>query len=295
MSEGDSTHAPGSGAITAPRTPRDGRWRPDKLTTLSAAIAACVKDGALLALGGMALYRSPVAAAAEIIRQGFRDLSLLDYVAGFEGDILVGAGCVSCVRSCYFGLDVVGLAPMYRAAVEQRRVKVIEETEVTVAYGLRAARAGIDFMPARTFSGTDMLSVRPDLALVPSPYSDDLYVAIPALLPDVAIVHAWCADRAGNAVLRSEYCLDVDLAAAARVTIVTAEHIVSTHEVEAHGADIIAAHVEHVVAAPRGAWPSSCYPDYRADLSLLMDYADACRDQGFAAFLRDFLSRTTPP
>lgn len=295
MSKVNSAHAPGSGAIAAARTPRDGRWRPDKLTTLRAAIAASVTDGAMLALGGMALYRSPVAAAAEIVRQGFRNLTLLDYVAGFEGDILVGAGCVATVRSCYFGLDVVGLAPMYRTAVEQGRVKVIEETEVTVAYGLRAARAGLDFMPARTFSGTDMLSVRPDLALVPSPYSDDIYVAIPALAPDVAIVHAWCADSAGNAVLRSEYCLDVDLCAAARVTIVTAEHIVPTSEVEAHGTDIIAAHVEHVVCAPRGAWPSSCYPDYRADLSLLMDYADACRDDGFAAFLHDFLQRTTPP
>jgi glutaconate CoA-transferase subunit A len=150
-------------------------------------------------------------------------------------------------------------------------------------------------MPARTFSGTDMLSVRPDLALVSSPYSADRYVAIPALVPDVAIVHAWCADRAGNAVLRSEYCLDVDLAAAARFTIVTAEHIVPTSDIEAHGADIIAAHVEHVVCAPRGAWPSSCYPDYRADLSLLMDYADACRAAGFEGFLADFLQHTTPP
>ena len=294
MSDSDATHAAGRGAITAARTPRDGRWRADKLSTLSAAIGACVTDGALLALGGMALYRSPVAAAAEIIRQGVRNLTLLDYVAGFEGDILVGAGCVATTRSCYFGLDVVGLAPMYRTAVEQGRVNVIEETEVTVAYGLRAARAGVDFLPARTFSGTDMLSVRPDLALVASPYSDDLYVAIPALAPDVAIVHAWCADRAGNAVLRSEYCLDVDLAAAARITIVTAERIVSSSEIEAYGADIIAAHVEHVVAAPRGAWPSSCHPDYRADLGLLMDYAEACREQGFDAFLCDFLQRTTP-
>ena len=295
MTDVNAAQPPARGAITAARTPRNGRWRDDKVTTLGAAIAACLSDGAMLALGGMALYRSPVAAAAEIVRQGLRNLTLLDYVAGFEGDILVGAGCVATVRSCYFGLDVVGLAPMYRTAVEQGRVQVIEETEVTVAYGLRAARAGIDFMPARTFSGTDMLSVRPDLALVPSPYSDDLYVAIPALVPDVAIVHAWCADGAGKAVLRSEYCLDADLAAAARRTIVTAERIVSTSEVESHGADIVAAHVEHVVEARRGAWPSSCYPDYRADLSLLMDDVDACRDDGFAIFLRDFLDRPPPP
>ncbi len=293
MNEPASSATRGRGAITAARTPRDGRWRADKRNSLHDAIAASVRDGAMLALGGMALYRSPVAAAAEIVRQGFRQLTLLDYVAGFEGDMLVGAGCVASVRSCYFGLDVVGLAPMYRSAVEQGRVTVIEETEATVAYGLRAARAGIDFMPARTFSGTDMLSVRPDLALVGSPYSDDVYVAIPALVPDVAIVHAWLADAAGNAVLRSEYCLDVDLAAAARTTIVTAERIVATEEVTAHGVDIIAPHVDHVVAVPQGAWPSSCYPDYRADLGFLMDYADACREQRFADFLHAFLARAS--
>ena len=179
---------------------------------------------------------------------------------------------------------------MYRTAVEQGRVRVIEETEATVAYGLRAARAGLDFMPARTFSGTDMLAVRPDLALVASPYSSDVYVAIPALVPDVAVVHALCADSAGNAVLGSEYCLDADLAAAARATIVTTERVVSSVEIARHGADIIGSHVDYVVAVPGGARPSSCHPEYRPDFEFLMAYADACRSDAFSAFLHDFLA-----
>lgn len=274
-----------TGARTAPRSPRDGLWR-DKTCAMDAAISV-LKDGDLLGLGGLALCRSPVAAALEILRQGRRALRLLDYIAGFEGDVLVGGGAIASVQSCYFGLDVLGLAPMYRQAAERGALRVIEETEATIAYGLRAARAGVDFQPVRTFAGTDMLTVRPDLRLVGSPYSDDVYVAVPALIPDVAIVHVAECDRDGNAVFGSAASLDVDLAAAARVTIVTAERIVETETIARQGADLLGMYVDHVVHAPRGAWPASCLPGYNADFALLADYVEACPRGEFDAFLRE--------
>src|SRR5215468_11613373 len=97
--------------------------------------AALVKPGDILALGGMTLYRRPVAFVYELLRRDPRptDLTLLCFTAGYESDLLVGAGCVSRVRSCYFGLEIFGLAPMYTAA---SMLDVIQETEGSLASGL---------------------------------------------------------------------------------------------------------------------------------------------------------------
>jgi glutaconate CoA-transferase, subunit A len=272
-------------AVGGPVPPRRRHpWSRSKVTTLDAALARVV-DGAVLALGGFTLYRRPIGAVLGLIDRGVRDLTLVDYIAAFEADILIGAGCASRIRSCYCGMEIFGLAPMYRQATAEGRVEAIAETEATIAYGLRAARARTDFVPARIFGGTQMLELRPDLKLVASPYTEAQYVAIPALHPDVTIVHALIADSAGNAVLGSELALDNDLAAASHYTIVTAERIVPTAEIERYGADILGGFVDVVVAQPRGAWPTSCHPDYPQDMSFLADYMDSCSTGGFEAFV----------
>jgi len=268
-------------------------WLANKRTSLQIAIEN-VHDGDLVGLGGMSLYRRPVAGVLELIRQGRRELRLLDYIGGFEGDILIGSGCVAEVRSCYFGMDVLGLAPMHRRAVGEGRLGVVQETEMTVAVGLRATRSGVDFIPARIFAETDMAQIRTDLEHVDSPYSGVSYVAIPAIEPDVAIIHALLADEAGNTILGGEYNLDQDLAAAARRTIVTAERIVDTEVIEEHGADIPGAWVDHVVEASSGARPTSCYPEYEVDLEFLADYVEACGDGQFEAFLDERLLQREP-
>lgn len=263
-----------------------GRWLADKATSLGEAVAV-VEDGQTVAFGGMTLFRRPVAAAVELVRRAPRELTLLDYTGAYEGDILIGAGCVSRVRSCYFGLDVLGLAPMHRIAIQEGRIEVVEETEATVALGLRAARAHVDFLPGRILAGTDIPKVRPDLRTTTSPYSGKEYIAVPALVPDVTFVHAVSSDAAGNAVLGSEYSLDVDMAAAARHTVVTAERIVPTSEIEEEGADLLGAFVDAVVELPGGARPTSCFPDYEVDLEFLADYVEACRAGEFERFLAE--------
>lgn len=265
---------------------RSRAWVSDKVKGLTEALGPA-SDGMSVALGGFTLYRRPIAAVLTLIDRGLRDLTLIDYIGALEADLLIGAGCVSSVRSCYCGMEIFGLAPMHRLAVAEGRLEAVAETEATLAYGLRAARAQTDFMPARIFGGTDMLALRPDLKLVVSPYSTSRYVAVPALRPDITVIHAVMADAAGNAVLGGELGLDADLAAASGYTVVTAERIVDTAEVERHGADLLGGFVDAVVEAPRGAWPTSCLPDYRQDLGIIGDYMDACRAGRFDAFVAE--------
>lgn len=251
------------------------------------AALADVGDGDLVALGGMTLFRRPVAAAVELIRRGLRDLTLIDYTGGFEGDILIGAGCVAEVRSCYFGLDVLGLAPMHRQALAAGEIELADESETTLALALRAARAHVDFMPARIFDGTEFPVPGSRFGSVKSPFSERKYVAVPALTPDLAIVHTPVADAAGNAFLGTDYGLDVDLAATARTTVLTTERLVETEELGDGDVDILAPSVDHVVLAPRGAYPTACLPDYDVDFGFLADYVEACAQGQFKRYLVD--------
>lgn len=259
-------------------------WTADKESDLETA-AGLVATGSSLALGGMSLYRKPVAFVAELIRQRKRDLTLYGFTCAYESDLLVGAGAVAEVHSCYFGLDIFGLAPMYRRAVERGELRVVDETEKTMMSGLRATRAGVDFMPIRTMHGTDFRRLRPDLLEIESPYSDTAYLAAPAIELEFAVIHALIADRRGNAVLGGQYALDEDFAAVASTTIVTCERIVESAEIESHGADLLGGHVDLVVEVPGGARPTSCHPAYRLDVDTLVDYVEACRADDFEGHL----------
>jgi len=259
----------------------------NKLITLDEA-AALVRDGDTLALGGATLYRRPVAFVRELLRRESppRGLTLLCLTAGFEGDLLVGAGLVERTRTCYFGLESFGLAPMFTQAATAGELEVVEETEASLAWGLRATLAGLGFMPGRGWLGTDMFEARPDVKVIADPYTGEEVTAFPAIECDVAVIHAPRADRTGNAVLGGNLGLDVELALAAERVIVTAEEVLDRLDgpVELSGIPVTA-----VVSAPRGAWPTSCYPLYPVGGEELLRYSESCPD-GFEGYLRQFLA-----
>lgn len=260
----------------------------DKRIALEEA-AALVRDGDTLALGGMTLYRRPVAFVRALLRQKNppRNLTLLCFTAGFESDLLVGAGLVKRVRTCYFGLEAFGMAPMFTQAAASGAIEVVEESEASLACGLRATLAGVSFMPSRAWLGSDMFQVRPDVKTIADPYTGRGVTAFPAIACDVAVIHALRADRRGNALLGGNLAVDVELALAAQRVIVTAEEVVEgrlTGPLDLSGIPVTA-----VAHAPRGAWPASCYPLYFVDGEELLRYAEAC-PSGFGAYLQDFLS-----
>ena len=255
--------------------------------------ARLVQTGDTLALGGMTLYRRPVAFVRELIRQGTGDLTLLALTAGYESDLLVGAGLVRRVRTSYFGLEVFGLAPMFTKLATAGKVEVIEETEASITFGLRAALAGIGFMPGQGWRETDILQVRPDVKLVDDPYSERSYVAFPAIHPNVAVIHARAADRSGNALLGGNLAVDWELSLAAEKTIVTAERVVegpalSLVEGLEGQTEILGLYVNAVVEAPRGAHPTSCYPNYPLASEETLDYIEACAAGRFDEYLEEF-------
>jgi glutaconate CoA-transferase subunit A len=256
----------------------------DKRTTLAEA-AALVRSGDVLSLGGMLLYRRPVAFVRQLLALPVNNLTLLSMTAGYESDLLVGAGRVARTRVSYFGLEGIGLAPMFTQAAQNGSLAVIEESEASVAWGVRAAVAGVGFLPSNAWRGTDLPSARPDVKSIMCPYTGETLMAFPALRPDVVVLHAQLADRFGNATLVGNMGLDLDLALCGRTVVITAENVVETRDFTGV-LNIPGQLVDAVVQCPRGAWPTSCYPDYPVDLGAIMDYVEACDRGDFTAYLQ---------
>ena len=259
----------------------------NKVMSLAEA-AALVQPGQTLALGGMTLYRRPVAFVLELLRLPTppRGLTLLGFTCSYEGDLLVGAGMVRRVRTCYFGFEAFGLAPMFTQAANLGDLEIMEESEASLTFGLKATMADVGFMPGRGWMGTDMLKLRPDVRTIRDPYSGEELVAFPAIHPDVAVLHALQADRAGNALLGKNLGVDQELALASGTVIVTAEEVVDALDT----ADIAAPLVTAVVSVPRGAWPTSCHPLYAVGGGEILAYLDACASESFDEYLQGRLA-----
>lgn len=263
------------------------RTTPPDLLSLAEA-AGRVPSGCTLGLGGSTLYRRPVAFVRALVQRFLatgepHDLTLLAFTAGLESDWLVGAGMVSRVRSCYFGLEIFGLAPMFTEAAKCGTIEIIEETEASLAFGLRAQMAGVGFMPGQGWLGTDLPRLRPDVRTVIDPYSGEELIAFPAIRPDVAVIHALQADAAGNAVIGPQKGIDEELALTAGDVIVTTESLVP----DLAKTDLIGPLVHALAVIPGGAWPTSCHPLYPLDGEALLTYTEQVSNfESFQAYVK---------
>ena len=251
-----------------------------KLTTLQAAIGS-IPDGSVIALGGNTLHRAPCAAVHELIRQRKRGLELVKTAGSYDVDILVGAGVASVVSAGYVGYEnVFGLAPLYRRGVEEGRVEAREHTCYSVVAALRAAAQGVPFMPMAGLTGSDLPGAR-GFQTIADPYTGADVFVIPALRPDVALVHVQEADEQGNARIWGSVFEDVLMAHAAVSVIITAERIVdgSAFEEQPELTSVSSLFVSAVVETPGGARPLSCHGLYGYDRDFLGASFAASRDQ----------------
>lgn len=262
-----------------------------KLISLTEATAMVKPKGCRLSLGGFTLYRRPMAFSLALLDR-FRnentpsDITLINFTSSVESDILVGEGMVSKIRTCYFGLEVFGLAPHFTSAAADGSFQIIEETEASLAFGIRAAMAGVGFMPSIAWQGTDLLRLRPDVKTIEDPYSGEVLTAFPAIDCDLAVIHALEADLDGNACIGANQGVDRELSLVADKVIITAEKVVPRLE----KVDIVGIVVDAVVEIPDGAWPTSCYPSYALDGLAILDYVEQVGSESYNSLLDTWLA-----
>ena len=264
-----------------------------KVVSLADAIAL-VPDGATVALGGHTLRRHPMAAVAELVRQQKRDLHLVGWNSGIDFDLLVGAGCARIVETSYVGISGFGLARNYRRAAEAGEIEIREHSEISALDMFRAGSMGVPFMASSVLRGSDVPATNPRIGTVTSPFSGQEYTAVEAVQPDVAIIHAHCADLHGNVQLDEDHWPDNDadvfIGWAGKTTIVTVEQLVSDEQIRERPDRTILPRdsVTCVVEVPYGAYPCACDSRYTYDLDWIGDYYQASSEP---ATFREHLDR----
>jgi glutaconate CoA-transferase subunit A len=236
-----------------------------------------LSDGMTVAIGGFNTAAHPMILVRGIIRRGLRRLRVIGgTIAGLEIDLLIGAGCVDeVVTSSVTGEALAAIGPFFRDAAESGAVKVWESDEGILYAGLRAAGQGLPFSPWKAGVGTSMPELNPDLRVFRDPIAGEELLAVPALRPDVAIVHVARADRHGLAQHIGSGFGDRMLHRAAAKTIVTTEKVVPNETIRARPLETSIPYADAVVRAPWGAHPFSSPGHYLVDEAHLGEYLDA--------------------
>ncbi len=241
-----------------------------KLTTLKEAISV-IKDGDMVAIGGIGQNKVPIEAVKEIVRQGKKNLHIVGREKGIDFEILIANGCVKKVSSAYVGLEEFGLANNFRKACENGEIEFLEHTCGSIINALRAGAMGIPFIPIKGLYGSDLLKVRKDFKEFVCPFTGEKLVLIPAINPDVCIIHAHESDEFGNIRSYGTRFEDVLMVKASKISIVTVERIIPQKEIrkEPEKTTIPYFYVNYVCEVPGGAKPTSLFGEYPVDREMM--------------------------
>jgi glutaconate CoA-transferase subunit A len=248
-----------------------------KVLPLAEAVRRHVPDGAAVALGTALECLIPFAAAHELIRQGRRDLTLVGPISDICFDQLVAAGCVRKIVAAWVGNVQHGSGYGFRRALEQsvpRRLEIEDHSNFTLALALEAAALGVPYLPARTLLGTDILARSGSLRPAACPFTGAPLVLVPALRPDVAILHVQRADADGNAHAWGPTGVSGAAARASRAVIVVCETLVAPEVIRSDPNRLLVPGflVTAVVHRPWGAHPSPVQGHYNRDHAVYADY-----------------------
>jgi glutaconate CoA-transferase subunit A len=255
--------------------------------SLHDAIAEYVHDGDTIAMEGFT-HLIPFAAGHEIIRQQKRDLCLIRMTPDLIYDQLIGMGCARNLIFSWGGNPGVGMLHRLRDAVEHgwpRPLKLEEHSHAAMANAYAAGAAGLPCAIFRGYQGSDLVKVNPRIRFIECPFTGEQLAAVPAIRPDLTIIHAQRADRTGNALMEGIVGVQKEAALAAAKVIVTVEEIVDDLHAPGPNAVILPYWtVSAVVETPGGAHPSYAHGYYRRDNAFYTAWDAIARDR--ETFLR---------
>jgi glutaconate CoA-transferase subunit A len=255
--------------------------QPATITTLAEAVGDLVHDGDSVALEGFT-HLIPHAAGHEIIRQGRCDLTLIRMTPDVVYDQLIGAGGAACMVFSWGGNPGVGSLHRFRDAVERgwpQPLAIEEHSHAGMATRYVAGASGLPFGVLRGYVGTDLMDHTPTLAPIACPFTGEQLTAVPALNPDVAIVHAQQADRHGNVQLWGLIGVQKEAVLSARHSIVTVEEIVDELTPRPNAVVLPNWVVSAVCEVPGGAHPSFAIGYYSRDNGFYRAWDDISRDR----------------
>ena len=266
----------------------------NKVMSVKDAVATLIHDGDYLAPGGFGTNRIATAVFHEIVRRKKRDLGFAGHTATHDFQILAagnrnGEKLLARVDAAYIvGLEARGLSAQARRMMQSGDVEICDWTNYALAVRLRAAAAGVPFMPARIMLGTDTFT-HSAAKEIECPFTGKKLVALPALSPDVGIIHVHECDVYGNCRIKGITVADYELARASKRVIITAERLISNDEIRMRPEQTVIPSfcVDAVCEVPYGSYPGNMPGEYFSDEDHLKEWLTVEQDEAaYDAFLK---------
>lgn len=281
----------------------------DKLMSLEEAVKKFVKDGSQIALGGFTISRNSMAVTYEIVRQKIKDLHIVCHSHGQALDVLIGAGCVKRLEIAYGGNGRdAPTCIRFKKAIQRAEIEFEDYSNYQMSLRFLAGALSIPFMPTKSGLGSDLLNYEgfserirkePKVAdkkftIMQNPFSDgdDNVVLLPALTPDVALMHAQYVGEDGTVRIKGLTFADIEQAKSADTVIVTCEEIVprSFIRLDPDQNSLPPFFVDAIVKVPYGAHPTACYAFYDYDPKHLNLYKKVAEDDSlFKEYLNEWV------
>ncbi len=259
--------------------------------SLAAAVESAVRDGDTVAMEGFT-HLIPHAAGHEVIRQGRKRLTLIRMTPDLLYDQLIGMGCAEKVVFSWGGNPGVGSLHRFRDAVENGwpgPLAIEEHSHAAMANAFEAGAAGLPLAVLRGYVGAGLPAVNPNIRSIVCPFTGETLAAVPSIRPDVTIIHAQKADRAGNVMLEGIVGVQKEAVLAAKRSIVTVEEVVEDFGPRSPNAAILPAWtVGAVVVVPGGAYPSYTFGYYRRHNAFYKQWDAIAKDRDtFLAWMKE--------
>ena len=266
----------------------------EKVVSLEEAVSF-VRDGDCVGVGGSTMSRTPMAMIWALIRAGRKGLSCCRSITSSDGDLLLGSGICDHVVTSWFSQGILfGVSKVMRHHVESGKARFDEWSHMAMGMRFRAGAMGVPFMPIRSMLGSDVLRLRPEAREIDCPYTGEKLLLVPALNPDVALIHVQRCDAFGNAQIDGLQFMDIDLAMAADKVILTTERIIANDQIRRRPdhTKIPFFAVDAVVEAPLGCAPHECYGAYEPMMRHMRYYVDLVNGdpvEGMRKYLDQFV------
>lgn len=269
-----------------------------RFLSLSEAVASTVRDGDTVAMEGFT-HLIPHAAGHEIIRQGKKHLTVIRMTPDLIYDQLIGMGCVDKLVFSWGGNPGVGSLHRLRDAIENgwpNRIELVEHSHAAMANAYEAGAAGLPLAVFRGYIGTDLPKVNPNIKSITCPFTGEKLAAIPSHRPDVAVIHALRADRAGNVLLEGILGVQKEAVLAAKRSIVTVEEIVDDFGPRSLNATILPSWtIGAISVVPGGAFPSYAQGYYKRFNAFYKEWDGIARERDtFLAWTKENVLNKTP-
>jgi len=269
-----------------------------RLCSLAEAIADNVHDGDTVAMEGFT-HLIPYAAGHEVIRQGRKDLTLVRMTPDILYDQLIGVGAARAMKFSWGGNPGVGSLHRFRDAVENqwpRPIEIEEHSHAAMANAYEAGAANLPFAVLRGYIGADLPKVNANIRSVTCPFTGEVLAAVPAIRPDVTLIHAQRADRAGNVLIEGITGVQKEAVLAAKRSVVTVEDIVDAlHPPSPNSTVLPGWAVTAVVHVPGGAFPSYAHGYYPRSNAFYIAWDEIARERDtFLAWVKTNILESGP-